>query len=136
MNRPAARALLALCATAALLAAGCGDSNNDPKSVLLRFTVASTYKCGAKSAGEAYDLATNSLNESREKFVRDTLLQQQQSGCTPKRVPHIEAIQLSRSDSIAVYAVRVADPSTDFKGGRARVIKTEHGWKVDTGRGT
>ncbi len=135
MSSAPRRALLAL-SSIAVLAAGCGDNNNDPRSVLLRFTTASTYKCGAKSAGEAYDLATNSLNESRERFVHDTLLQQQQNGCTPKRVPHIEAIELSRTTAVAVYDVRVQDPSTDFKRGRARVIKTDHGWKVDTGRGT
>ncbi len=136
MTRAPRRALLALCATAPLLAAGCGDSNNGPKSVLLRFAADANFKCGAKNAGEVFDLSTNSSGQSRAEYVRNQLASEQQSGCTPKRVPHIEAIQLSRSDSIAVYDVRVENPSTDFRGGRARVIKTEHGWKVDTGRGT
>jgi len=135
MSRTPRRALLAL-SSIAVLAAGCGENNDDPKSVLLKFTTDASCKCGAKNAGEVFDLTTNSSGQNRAEYIRNQLISEQQRGCTPNRVPHIEAIQLSRTDSVAVYDVGVENPSTGFKGGRARLIKTQGGWKVDTGRGT
>jgi len=135
MTRARHWTLLALSATAALLAAGCGDSNNDPKSVLLRATTA-LYGCGAKSAATVYDLSTNHFGQDRATYIRNQLTSERHNGCTPKRVPHLEAIQLSRTHSVATYDLRLDKPTTTFKGGRIRLIKGEHGWKVDNGAGT
>ncbi len=135
MSSAPTRALLALGAAAALFAPGCGDSNNDPKSVLLRATTA-LYGCGAKSAATVYDLSTNHFGQDRATYIRNQLASEQHNGCTPMRVPQLEPIQLSRTDSVATYDLRLDKPSTTFKGGRIRLLKTEHGWKVDNGAGT
>jgi hypothetical protein len=142
--RASAICALAVVGIAALALAGCGGNDNgdgdaelrdDPEAVVNAY-IRARADCGAAAARRTYDLVTAVRGgASREEYVEGVLRDERANGCTPERVGELSTFIESRGEDQAVVEVRKTGGAEGDSRQRVRVLRTDDGWKVDTGVG-
>jgi hypothetical protein len=142
--RVPAVALLAIATTCALAVTACGDDDNgdgeagirdDPETVVKAY-VRARADCGAAAAGRTYDLVTGVRGvDSREEYIERVVRDERADGCTPERVGELSTFVESRGQDQAIVEVRGRGGAEGDGRQRIRLLRTEEGWKVDTGVG-
>jgi hypothetical protein len=137
-------ATLAMAATFAIALAACGGDDNgdgeagfrdDPEAVVNAY-IRARADCGAAAAGRTYDLVTGVRGvDSREEYIERVVRDERANGCTPERVGELSTFVESRGEDQAVVEVRRTGAAEGDGRQRIRLLRTEEGWKVDTGVG-
>ena len=142
--RVAAAALLAIAAACAVAVTACGGDDNgdgqagirdDPEAVVKAY-IRARADCGAAAAGRTYDLVTGVRGvDSREEYIERVVRDERANGCTPERVGELSTFVESRGEDQAVVEARRTGGAQGEGRQRIRLLRTEEGWKVDTGVG-
>lgn len=136
-------ATLAIASISAIPLAACGGDGNgdgeaglrdDPEAVVRAFYRAQA-DCGRDAAEQIYDLTTNETGESREEFVSRQLRDERRNGCRPQRPPQVSTFVVDRREDTVTIDVRLSGDPGGKRGGRVGLVRTEEGWKLDTGGG-
>jgi hypothetical protein len=134
---------LASAGIAALALGACGGGGNDqgaklrddPEAVVKAY-IRARADCGAAAAGRTYDLVTGVRGvSSRREYVSRVVRDERANGCTPKRVGQLSTFVESRGEDQTVVEVRMTGGPQAQRRQRIRLLRTEEGWKVDTGVG-
>jgi len=143
MRAPALAALV-IAATFSLALAACGgdgdgdeeaDIRDDPEAVVKAY-IRARADCGAAAAGRTYDLVTGVRGvDSRDEYIERVVRDERANGCTPERVGELSTFVESRGEDQAVVEVRRTGGAQGGGRQRIRLLRTEEGWKVDTGVG-
>ena len=143
MRAPALAALV-IAATFSLALAACGgdgdgdeeaDIRDDPEAVVKAY-IRARADCGAAAAGRTYDLVTGVRGvDSRDDYIERVVRDERANGCTPERVGELSTFVESRGEDQAVVEVRRTGGAQGGGRQRIRLLRTEEGWKVDTGVG-
>jgi len=108
---------------------------NDPEAVVKAYIRAQA-DCGAAAAGRTYDLVTGVRGgASRDEYIHGVVRDERANGCTPKRVGKLSTFIESRGEDEAVMEVRTTGAAQGESRQRIRLLRTDQGWKVDTGVG-
>jgi len=108
---------------------------NDPEAVVKAY-IRARADCGAAAAGRTYDLVTGVRGgASRKEYIQGVVRDERANGCTPKRVGKLSTFIESRGEDEAVVEVRTSGGAQGENRQRIRLLRTDKGWKVDTGIG-
>lgn len=143
MRAPALAALV-IAATFSIALAACGgdgdgdeeaDIRDDPEAVVKAY-IRARADCGAAAARRTYDLVTGVRGvDSRDDYIERVVRDERANGCTPERVGELSTFVESRGEDQAVVEVRRTGGAQGDGSQRIRLLRTEEGWKVDTGVG-
>ncbi len=131
-----------LLSLAAALGAGCGsdDANSvdvpadDPEAVVRAYFEARA-SCGEEAAEQLVATTTgSSAGQSDEETIERIVDEDRAQGCTPQPTGEIATIVQSQSGEVAIVEGRVPE-GPDAGTHPIRAVRTDEGWKVDTGAG-